>query len=44
VIAIPSGSLLARGIKDAGEETRMLKKEHGLHGSIYEKVREWAKR
>jgi protein-S-isoprenylcysteine O-methyltransferase Ste14 len=39
LIAIPSGYLLARGMKDAGEETMAPKKEHGLYGGIYEKIR-----
>jgi len=39
VIAIPSSYLLARGMKDAGEEMLSPKKEHGLYGGIYEKVR-----
>jgi protein-S-isoprenylcysteine O-methyltransferase Ste14 len=39
LIAIPSGYLLARGMRDAGEETMAPKKEHGLYGGIYEKIR-----
>jgi len=39
LIAIPSGYLLARGMKDAGEETLMPKQEHTLYGGIYEKIR-----
>jgi protein-S-isoprenylcysteine O-methyltransferase Ste14 len=39
VIAIPAGYMLARGMKDAGEETMIPKKEHSLYGGIYEKVR-----
>ncbi|MFX1534703.1 MAG: methyltransferase family protein [Promethearchaeota archaeon] len=39
IIAIPSGYLMFRGIKDAGEETMRPKKEHTLYGGIYEKMR-----
>jgi protein-S-isoprenylcysteine O-methyltransferase Ste14 len=39
VIAIPSLYLMYRGIKDAGEETMRPKKEHGMYGGIYEKIR-----
>jgi protein-S-isoprenylcysteine O-methyltransferase Ste14 len=39
VIAIPSGILFAWGMKDAGEETMLLKKEHQLYGGIYNKIR-----
>jgi protein-S-isoprenylcysteine O-methyltransferase Ste14 len=39
LIAIPSGYLLFRGTKDAGEETLLVKKEHTLYGGIYEKMR-----
>ena len=39
LIAIPSGYLWFRGIKDAGEETMAPKKEHTLYGGIYEKMR-----
>jgi protein-S-isoprenylcysteine O-methyltransferase Ste14 len=38
-IAIPSGTMLARGMKDAGEETVRPRKEQTLYGGIYEKVR-----
>jgi protein-S-isoprenylcysteine O-methyltransferase Ste14 len=38
-IAIPSGAMLARGMKDAGEETMRPRKEQTLYGGIYEKVR-----
>jgi protein-S-isoprenylcysteine O-methyltransferase Ste14 len=38
-IAIPSGTLWWRGMRDAGEETMVLKKEHTLYGGIYEKMR-----
>lgn len=39
LIAIPSGYLWYRGIKDAGEETMLVKKEHTLYEGIYQKVR-----
>ncbi|RME46692.1 MAG: hypothetical protein D6791_07630 [Chloroflexi bacterium] len=39
VIAVPAGYLWVRGMKDAGEETMFVKKEHGLYGGIYEKIR-----
>ena len=39
VIAIPSGILFAWGMKDAGEETMLLKKEHQLYSGIYQKIR-----
>jgi len=39
VIALPSGWLFYRGVKDAGEETMRPKKEHTLYGGIYEKIR-----
>ena len=39
VIAIPSGILFAWGMKDAGEETMLVKKEHQLYGGIYQKIR-----
>jgi protein-S-isoprenylcysteine O-methyltransferase Ste14 len=39
LIALPAGYLFFRGIKDAGEETMVLKKEHTLYGGIYEKIR-----
>lgn len=39
LIAIPSGYLLIRGVKDAGEETLWVKKEHVLYGGIYKKIR-----
>jgi methanethiol S-methyltransferase len=38
-IAIPSGYLLFRGTRDAGEETMRPKKEHTLYGGIYERIR-----
>ena len=39
VIAIPSGYLMWRGMKDAGEETMTPKKEHTLYKGIYERIR-----
>jgi protein-S-isoprenylcysteine O-methyltransferase Ste14 len=39
IIAIPSGILFAREMKDAGEETMLVKKEHTLYGGIYQKIR-----
>ncbi|PNX52578.1 MAG: hypothetical protein BV458_08860 [Thermoplasmata archaeon M9B2D] len=38
-ILFPSLYLMIIGMKDAGEETLEPKKEHGLYGGIYEKVR-----
>jgi protein-S-isoprenylcysteine O-methyltransferase Ste14 len=38
-IAVPSGYVFCRGLKDAGEETIMVKKEHTMYGGIYEKIR-----
>jgi protein-S-isoprenylcysteine O-methyltransferase Ste14 len=38
-IALPSGYLLWRGMRDAGEETMIVKKEHTLYGGIYQKIR-----
>ena len=38
-IALPSGYLFYRGVKDAGEETMVVRKEHTLYGGIYEKIR-----
>ena len=39
VIAIPSGYVWIRGMKDAGEETMLVKKEHSMYGGIYQKIR-----
>ena len=39
IIAIPSGILFAWGMKDAGEETMLVKKEHKLYDGIYKKIR-----
>jgi len=38
-IAVPSGYLFLRGVKDAGEETMIVRAEHTLYGGIYEKIR-----
>jgi protein-S-isoprenylcysteine O-methyltransferase Ste14 len=38
-IAIPSGYLFIRGMRDAGEETMIPQKDHALYGGIYEKIR-----
>lgn len=38
-IVLPSGYLLWRGMRDAGEETMWVKKEHTLYRGIYEKIR-----
>jgi protein-S-isoprenylcysteine O-methyltransferase Ste14 len=39
MVAIPSGYLFWRGMRDAGEETLFVKKEHVLYGGIYRKIR-----
>lgn len=39
LIAIPGGYLWIQGMKDAGEETMIVKKEHVLYQGIYEKIR-----
>jgi len=39
LIALPSGYLMLRGVKDAGEETMTPKKEHTLYAGIYQKIR-----
>ncbi len=39
LIAVPSGYVWFRGMRDAGEETMHVKKEHTLYGGIYEKMR-----
>jgi protein-S-isoprenylcysteine O-methyltransferase Ste14 len=39
LIAVPSSYLLCRGVRDAGEETLLVKKEHTLYGGIYRKIR-----
>jgi protein-S-isoprenylcysteine O-methyltransferase Ste14 len=38
-IAIPGGALFFLGLKDAGEETMVPRKEHALYGGIYDSVR-----
>jgi len=38
-IAIPAGYLWYRGMRDAGEETMIPRKEHSLYGGIYRKIR-----
>jgi protein-S-isoprenylcysteine O-methyltransferase Ste14 len=38
-IFIPSGYLMWRGLKDAGEESLAPKKKHKLYGGIYQKIR-----
>lgn len=39
VILLPSGYLMYRGSKDAGEETAVPKKEHTLYSGIYDSIR-----
>lgn len=39
VIGAPSGYLMWRGVRDAGEETMVPKKEHRMYKGIYEKIR-----
>ena len=39
IIATPSGYIWIRGMKDAGEETMVIKKEHAMYGGIYQKIR-----
>lgn len=39
LIVIPGGYLFGKGIKDAGKETIMPKKEHVLYGGIYKRIR-----
>ena len=39
LIAIPGGYLMYRGVKDAGKETLVPKKEHVLYKGIYQKIR-----
>lgn len=39
LISIPSGYIWIRGMRDAGEETMVVKKEHTMYGGIYEKIR-----
>lgn len=39
VIAVPAGILWVWGMKDAGEETMVLKENHTMYGGIYRRVR-----
>jgi protein-S-isoprenylcysteine O-methyltransferase Ste14 len=39
LIAVPSGYLMFRGVRDAGEETMRPKREHGMYGGIYTRIR-----
>ena len=39
LIALPGGYLWLRGMRDAGRETILVKKEHTLFGGIYRKIR-----
>jgi protein-S-isoprenylcysteine O-methyltransferase Ste14 len=39
IIAIPSGYVMLRGVLDAGEDSMLPKKKHGLYGGIYKKIR-----
>ncbi len=39
LIAIPAGYVWIRGMRDAGEETMVVKKEHIMYGGIYDKIR-----
>ena len=39
LIAVPSGYLMWRGLKDAGEESLFVKKEHTMYGGIYKRIR-----
>ncbi len=39
VIAVPSGYLMLRGVRDAGEETLRPRKEHCMYGGIYDWIR-----
>jgi protein-S-isoprenylcysteine O-methyltransferase Ste14 len=38
-IAVPSGILWIRGMRDAGEETMLVRKQHQLYGGIYQSIR-----
>lgn len=38
-IGLPSGYIMLRGVKDAGEETMEPKREHEMYGGIYELIR-----
>ena len=39
VIGLPAGYLWVRGMRDAGEETMLVKKGHQMYGGIYRKIR-----
>jgi protein-S-isoprenylcysteine O-methyltransferase Ste14 len=39
LIAIPSGYLMYRGMRDAGAETLRPRKEHSMYGGIYQRIR-----
>jgi protein-S-isoprenylcysteine O-methyltransferase Ste14 len=39
LIGIPSGIVFADGMRDAGEETMVLKESHVMYGGIYERIR-----
>jgi protein-S-isoprenylcysteine O-methyltransferase Ste14 len=38
-IALPSGYIFYRGVRDAGEETMIVRKEHTMYGGIYQRIR-----
>lgn len=39
LIGLPAGYLMYRGLKDAGEESIIVKQEHTLYGGIYQRMR-----
>ena len=39
VVGVPSGYVMFRGVVDAGEDSMLPKKKHGLYGGIYKKIR-----
>ncbi len=39
IIAIPSGYVWIQGMRDAGEETMVLKKDHVMYTGMYQKIR-----
>ena len=39
LIGVPSLYLMLRGVKDAGEETMMPRREHEMYGGIYTRIR-----
>jgi protein-S-isoprenylcysteine O-methyltransferase Ste14 len=39
LIGVPSGYLMLRGVRDAGEETMRPRSEHTLYGGIYTRIR-----